>query len=196
MAHPGLTESISSPSSAQKLTTFGDATAPSYFELVAVNYAYAFHLEKVQGTGDAIYIGGNSSHYCPLESEPDNPCPNTAQTDFLLSGGSLAMGAEVPGGQACYIDPDVFTLNYTTPHSGYMPTDAITTGWWVRQDSPFFYELHYDLGIYACPTINATVLPWALFAVNQTVNASIPAECAALQLILRNATTADAWEYL
>jgi hypothetical protein len=80
------------------------ATA-DFFSLIAARSGSPIHLQEIAANGLKLWIGKDTATFCP--QPPVTKCPPGKFTNFALAedGGSLAMGAEVPGGQLAYIHP-------------------------------------------------------------------------------------------
>jgi hypothetical protein len=74
-----------------------------YFGLLAARSASPIHLQSINAAAQRLWIGRETSTYCPDVVEK---CPPGDRTNFALSedGGSMSMGAIVPGGQLVWVD--------------------------------------------------------------------------------------------
>ena len=77
--------------------------AGQYFGVIAAHSASPIHLLPWSASGERIWLGKTTASYCPSEEVQD--CPKGKSTNFANGNITLAMGAEVPGGQLVYIDP-------------------------------------------------------------------------------------------
>ena len=86
------------------------ATASEFFGVIAARSASPIHLQPLSAAGQHIWIGKKTAAYCPKASVGAKNCPPGKETNFAGGQGSLAMGAEVPGGQLVYINKETGAL--------------------------------------------------------------------------------------
>jgi hypothetical protein len=86
------------------------SASAQYIGIIAAHSASPIHLQSLAANGQAIWIGKKTAAYCPKKVVGAKNCPKGKETNFAFNGGSLAMGAEVPGGQEVYIDPSTGAL--------------------------------------------------------------------------------------
>jgi hypothetical protein len=88
---------------ASAIAGFTSVTASPYFGLLAARSASPIHLQPINAAAQRLWIGRETSTYCPDVVEK---CPPGDRTNFALSedGGSMSMGAIVPGGQLVWVD--------------------------------------------------------------------------------------------
>ncbi|KAG9231766.1 hypothetical protein BJ875DRAFT_382230 [Amylocarpus encephaloides] len=82
---------------------------------------------KINANGGSFWLGKDPSSSCPAVEGLD--CTAFPGTRTVLVGGNdtLSLDVAVPGGQQVYVGPNG-ALGYTPPHSSYMPTGSVTTG--------------------------------------------------------------------
>jgi hypothetical protein len=81
----------------------GVSSASPYFGLLSARSGSPIHLRDINAASQRLWIGRETSTYCPDVVEK---CPPGDRTNFALSedGGSMSMGAIVPGGQLVWVD--------------------------------------------------------------------------------------------
>lgn len=70
----------------------------TFFTLIATRSASPIHFGSVHANETEIWIGKDSSGYCPGVEGLSCPDPSN-DTSFYLSQGILSLGVQVPGGQ-------------------------------------------------------------------------------------------------
>ncbi|KAL8811323.1 MAG: hypothetical protein Q9200_001880 [Gallowayella weberi] len=94
---------------------------PLRFGVIAARSASPIHLQTVNASGQAFWIGKDTATYCPLQ--PPSQCPPGNQTVFQAGGGTASLDVVVPGGQQIYVAPNG-KLSYTIAHSAYIPPNS------------------------------------------------------------------------
>ena len=80
------------------------SASAQFFGVIAARSGSPIHLQSLAANGQAIWIGKQTASFCPKKVVGAKNCPKGKETNFAGGDGSLAMGAEVPGGQQVYID--------------------------------------------------------------------------------------------
>ena len=173
------------------LATLASSVSAQYFGLIAARSASPIHLREINANDFGLYIGKDTSSYCP---EVDaGSCPAGNVTEFAINdeAGSLSMGVVVPGGQQAYIDGCSGAISYTQAHSAAIPDGAIVEGWTLSQGDQFG-SLSWTNGLYACPVENATDV-YQVFAAVEDIEFSDA--CLGFDALATNFTEAGAWQY-
>ena len=142
------------------------------FTLMALRSASPIHFSPIAASGLQLWIGKNTSTYCPTSASGAIPCASLDAnvTAFFPPGDGLY--AEVPGGQQVYAAADG-ALGYTQAHSAATPPGASVAG--GTQTPPtagqsFGYWTWTGgnaTGLVACPSGGsgeAGTGPWQVFA--------------------------------
>lgn len=172
------------------LATLASSVSAQYFGLIAARSGSPIHLSAINANANGLYIGRDTASYCPDTVVDD--CPPGNSTTFSISGSTLNMGAEVPGGQQAYIKNCSGEISYTIPHSGAEPEDAIRDGWTLSPGSSLG-SLSWTNGLLACPVANETGV-YQIFA--QVEDTKFSTECLGFDALASNVTAVTAWEYL
>ncbi|KAK6334208.1 hypothetical protein TWF696_002709 [Orbilia brochopaga] len=137
----------------------------SAYSFLALRSASPIHFGSLEASGLKIWIGKETSSYCP---NPPEQCPPGNTTAFLISKDSsytAAMDVAVPGGQQVYVDPSG-ALSYTQAHSASIPTGSFTVGFFLSNpddtENHLAYFTHCEGGFVACP-IAPGQGPWQVF---------------------------------
>ncbi|KAF3934018.1 hypothetical protein ABW19_dt0200844 [Dactylella cylindrospora] len=130
------------------------------YGFLALRSASPIHFGNLNASNGKIWIGKDTSSYCPL---PPRSCPPGKVTAFWIND-TVSMAVSVPGGQQLYIDPKG-ALSYTQAHSGYMPKGSITNGFKVEDnhETHLSYFSHARGGFLACPTGKKATGPYQIF---------------------------------
>ncbi|KAI4166452.1 MAG: hypothetical protein LQ343_008040 [Gyalolechia ehrenbergii] len=131
-----------------------DYTPPVYFGVIAARSASPIHLQAVNASGQAFWIGKDTTTYCPLTNQAN--CPRGTDTVFAVGGGGASLQTVVPGGQQIYVAPNG-ALKYTIAHSSSYPTGSAlmtfnaTLGGSDGSLGHFTFEGLGATGFVACP---------------------------------------------
>lgn len=182
----------------KSFTTFlamaGIATAQqvNYMRVMALRSASPIHYASLEARGFSLWLGGNTSSYCPDVVEKAGGCPAGNTTSVVESNGGLYMGANVPGGQIAYIDSCTGAIGYTQAHSQNIPEDAIQDGWSVQQNAladGLLGILSWRNGLLACPENGE----WQVYA--NIEDHDFPSECLGFDAVFTNSTAPTVWQY-
>jgi len=134
------------------------STGPTPYTFLALRSASPIHFGSINASGGKIWIGKETSSYCPVDT-----CPSGKVTAFLVND-TAAMDVVVPGGQQVYIDP-TGALSFTQAHSAYIPEGSILTGFHLTDsgNNGITYFANSNGGFLACPADHKGNGPWQIF---------------------------------
>ncbi|MCJ1443801.1 MAG: hypothetical protein MMC23_004301 [Stictis urceolatum] len=174
------------------------------FGLIASRSGTPIHLQPITASNSGLFIGLPTSAYCPSPPVPD--CAGYSNDTLLICGSQTgsatgcSMDAAVPGGQQLYVDGTTGVLNYTEPHSGYIPPGAITSGFKYSPGNAtgdggqslgsFGFCAEQAEGLYACP-VEGVKGVWVVKAPVKGVEVAL---CLGMG-VLTAGSNATAWEY-
>ncbi|CZR58129.1 uncharacterized protein PAC_08020 [Phialocephala subalpina] len=125
------------------------------FASTALHSGSPIQATSVQANGKQFFIGKPGSAYCP-EGVSGLECSNYGNQTFFsysLSTSGLGLATSLPGGQLVYISSQG-ALSYTTPHSGFIPSDSYTSPFQftAQSDSGTVGKLNFENeDFFACP---------------------------------------------
>jgi hypothetical protein len=166
------------------------AAVSADFGVIVTRSGSPIHLQELNATGNAFYIGKPTTTYCP-EGVSGLKCP-VGKGETLFAGGheTLGLSTQVPGGQQIYVAKDG-TVGYTQAHSASIPAGASLTGW-SKTEGKTFGQLSYKYGLIFCP-VGGDSHAYKLFA--QVPGVSFIATCLGGNLLTVNGTAPGAWQY-
>ncbi|KAK5168777.1 uncharacterized protein LTR77_006086 [Saxophila tyrrhenica] len=174
------------------ITGLISSASAQYFSVIAARSASPIHLRELAADAESIWIGKETSAYCPKEVVGKKNCPKGKYTTFAGGDKSLSMGTVVPGGQQVYIDPKCGSVKYTIAHSAAMPEGAIRLGWSLDEGESFG-TLSWRRGLLACPVGDADDEVYKIHANIKGVKFSD--DCLGFNALTTNQTKASAWQY-
>ena len=198
--------------STNSTTTASNSTDTIPFTLMALHSGSPIHLSTVNASNGALWIGRNTSTYCPPSSSSADLSPAmaaaagvntstncsalTANTTVLAGGGN-GLYVRVPGGQTLYSTSNG-TLGYTRPHSVARP-EGVLVAWGNflalaegRSYGCWSWGGSATGGLLACPSGEEDGAYRIAAVVNGTAG---PAGCIGFQAAATPWTGAPAWEY-
>jgi len=163
--------------------------------------------EPLNAIGGQFFLGGSPSAYCPPQVEKLHACPSGNYTvlEIIPSTGTAALDVVVPGGQQIYI-AKTGQLSYTQPHSAFIPSGAITTGFKIGKPAAnTLQEVTAVEGFLACPKNSkndASSSPYQVFVdvkgfTDKQAPSGKKSDCLGFGAFGHKFTaeTAGAWEY-
>ncbi|KAK4626748.1 hypothetical protein CLAFUW4_05116 [Fulvia fulva] len=181
-------------------------TEPLRFGGLALRSASPIHFGSINANSGALYIGKNTTTYCPEDSVAGSTgactSANTNQTIFsYLNGqGTLSLSTMVPGGQQVYVTVgDEATgqlagqLKFTPAHSAMTSGPALTEGFAIAYDAKFQFE---GQDWFACPVdeFNSGYGIWSVARVGGS-NAGEGCLGFTWRVVQVGDETASAWQY-
>ncbi|CAF9902930.1 MAG: hypothetical protein GOMPHAMPRED_000036 [Gomphillus americanus] len=138
------------------------STGSGPFTLMSVRSASPVHLQQVNATGQAFFIGKPTATYCPsgvsgLDCSQFNKDTTVVGTSDVGKASGAYLADTVPGGQNLYVQKNG-ALGFTQAHSGAIPEGAYTTGFVytapTSSSQPWghlTFTGHGATGLFACP---------------------------------------------
>ncbi|KAI9738743.1 MAG: hypothetical protein M1834_008250 [Cirrosporium novae-zelandiae] len=173
------------------------ASASTTFTLMSARSGSAIHLQSVQASDQALWIGGETETYCPNTTAAIDCTQFDNVAAFTFNEGAVAMDVSVPGGQLLYVKSDG-EIGYTPAHSAGDIVGADTTSWTYTAPTngnsfgTLSTTAFNSTGFIACehPAENR----YKIFAYVPSVNITTCLGFDALA-VTRNSTDAAAWSY-
>ncbi|KAJ5887615.1 hypothetical protein N7495_007656 [Penicillium taxi] len=175
-----------------------DVSNPA-FSVMAIHSASPIHYMQMNAQGLKLWLGGQTSSYCP---DMITDCPAGTRTVFSPGGNSLCtdrkQDVEVPGGQQVYVTSSG-ALSFTQAHSASIPEGSHIGGFAYEPGKPwahYVYNGWNTTGLMACPTEDKR---WQVFSAAQ--NATVPLgnvnDCLSFSTIaLTYDGVVPAWQYI
>jgi hypothetical protein len=163
------------------------ASVSADFGVIVARSASPIHLQELNATGNAFYVGKPTTTYCP-EGVSGLKCP-VGKGETLFAGGheTLGLSVVVPGGQQVYVQKNG-AVGYTQAHSASAPAGSTFDGW-SKSEGASFGSLSHKHGVLFCPEGDA----YKLFV--QVPGVSFAATCLGANLLTVNGTAPGAWQY-
>jgi hypothetical protein len=163
------------------------ATVSADFGVIVTRSGSPIHLQELNATGNAFYVGKPTTTYCP-EGVSGLKCPvGKGETVFAGGHDTLGLSVQVPGGQQVYVQKNG-AVGYTQAHSASIPEGATVTGW-TKTEGKTFGQLSFKDGLIFCPEGSA----YKLYA--QVPGVSFASTCLGGNLLTVNGTAPGAWQY-
>lgn len=188
----GNKAAAATPAAKADSTTLTTATATataaptsdsSTFTLVSIKSGSDLQYSPVHASAQKLQLGGDLS---TSTSPAGVPVPQTNVTSFTTgSQNGLSLNVVVPGGQQVFVNADG-VLGYTTPHSGVLPTGAITTGFSLSNND---LQFNGKQQFVACPVGASGLYD---IAVQEKVTQN---SCVGIALRATTGTVAPAWQW-
>lgn len=178
-------------------------TTPLRFGGLALATGTKVHLAPLAANNLKIYIGKNTTTYCPEDTEADCDCANTNQTIFsyLNGNGGVSLDTQVEGGQRVYVtegDDSIGQLagelKFTQAHSGATSGPALYDGFNNVYDGIFQFE---GKDWFACP-IDDFNSGYGIWSVARLEGSHAGESCIPFQwkVVQVDDTTPTAWQYV
>jgi len=191
------------------MMTFATAQAqqgPGQFTLTVYQPGSPLDGQVVNADGEAFFLGGSTSSYCPLTDQTQ--CPAGNQTVFA---GMDALWVEVPGGQQVYVTPGG-ALSFTAAHSASIPPGSFLSGFTnvtimsdcsapihlINWQTPSNGTPVVSGSIFACPQLPSWAVGKATYQIFVNTPTFFGTGCTTVEGLLAHETSTlayGAWQY-